>query len=215
LYDLRLALHFFFNDTATTEIALRCEKTVLTLAAKAQHESFRNVRAAKTWILENARGYAACLGVTQDARGVPQVATKSNQIAACTARAGYTLILTHGRKATEETAERVLHDYRARDTVEKIFDAFKTEDGQYRLRTANDNSVQGRFFLGFITLILRAEMEKKMRAADLHKSTTTPAVFDEMGKVKALVTRRGNRILLEVSKKQRTLLAALKLPEPT
>jgi hypothetical protein len=28
-----------------------------------------------------------------------------------------------------------------------------------------------------------------------------------------LVTRQGNRILLEVSKKQRTLLAALKLPE--
>ncbi|MEI7901576.1 MAG: hypothetical protein WCK89_15095, partial [bacterium] len=56
--------------------------------------------------------------------------------------------------------------------AETLFDAFKTEHGQYRLRTANDESVQGRFFLGFATLILRAELEKRMRAADLHKSMT-------------------------------------------
>ena len=97
--------------------------------------------------------------------------------------------------------------------AEKLFDAFKTEHGQYRLRTASDDSVQGRFFLGFATLALRAELEKRMRAAGLHKTMTDAAVLDELGKAKALVTRRGNRILLEVSKKQRTLLAALKLPE--
>jgi hypothetical protein len=38
------------------------------------------------------------------------------------------------------------------------------------------------------------------------------AVLDELGKAKALVARSGNRILLEVSKKQRALLAALKGP---
>ena len=60
---------------------------------------------------------------------------------------------------------------------------------------------------------MRAELEKRMRTADLHKSRTTAEIFDELGKLKALVTRQGNRILLEVSKKQRTLIAALKLPE--
>jgi len=158
---------------------------------------------------------ASCLRVVAETDGTARVEPKPNRIAAATARAGYTLVLTRGRTDTDGTAETVLRDYRARDTAEKLFDAFKTEHGQYRLRTANDESVQGRFFLGFATLILRAELEKRMRAADLHKSMTDASVVDELGKAKALVTRQGTRILLEVSKKQRTLLASLKLPELT
>jgi len=121
-------------------------------------------------------------------------------------------VLTQGRETAAETAESVLGDYRARDTAEKLFDAFKTEDGQYRLRTASDPSVQGRFFLGFLTLILRAELEKRMHTAQLHRSMTTANVFDELAKIKALRTRQGSRILLEVSKKQRALLSSLNLP---
>ena len=82
----------------------------------------------------------------------------------------------------------------------------------YRLRTASDESVQGRFFLGFVSLVLRAELEKRMHAAGLHKSMTDAAVLDELGKAKALVTRQGSRILLEVSKRQRLLLEALNIP---
>ena len=215
LDDIALTLHMYFDPGRHADISLRCEKTVLSLAAKASREIFRTGREAKAWILENAGANAACLCVIKGANGTKQIVTKPNQIAASTARAGYTLVLTHDREKTDETGEAVLRDYRARDTAEKLFDAFKTEDGQYRLRTANDNSVQGRFFLGFIALILRAEMEKRMHAADLHKSMTTASVFDELGKAKSLVTRQGNRILLEVSKKQRLLLAALKLPELT
>lgn len=212
LGDSELTLHLYFDPGRHSDIALRVEKNVLALTAKAGRETFRTRKEAKAWISENAGTHASCLGVAKDTKGNPQVITKPNQIAASTARAGYTMILTRGRKKVAETAESVLNDYRARDIAEKLFDSFKVEGGQYRLRTANDNSVQGRFFLGFITLILRAEMEKRMREADLHKSMTTVAVFDEMGKTKALRTRQGNRILLEVSKKQRTLLATLKLP---
>ena len=165
------------------------------------------------WIAEHAGPRASCLRVITEPDGAVRVAPKPNRIAAATARAGYTLVLTRGRAAADESAQNVLRDYRARDMAEKLFDAFKTEHGQYRLRTASDDGVQGRFFLGFATLVLRAELQKRMRAADLHKSLTDAAVLDELGKAKALVTRQGNRILLEVSKKQRTLLAALKLPE--
>jgi hypothetical protein len=207
--DVELSIHLYFDPGRHAEIAVRFEKNVLALAEKANQENFRHPRDAKRWIRENAGVHASCLTI---AKGTTRVLTKPNQIAAVTARAGYTLILTRGREKVAETAESVLQDYRARDTAEKLFDAFKTEDGQYRLRTAHDESVQGRFFLGFITLILRAELEKRMHAAELHKSMTTAVVFDELGKIKALQTRQGNRILLEVSKKQRNLLASLKLP---
>lgn len=211
--DATLAAHLFFDPGRHGEMTLRFEKTVLGLADKAARETFRDWREARRWIGENAGARASCLRVAVGPDGVIRVAIKPNRIAAATARAGYTLILTRGRTAADEVAENVLRDYRARDVAEKLFDVFKTEHGQYRLRTASDESVQGRFFLGFATLVLRAELEKRMRAADLHKTLTDASVLDELGKAKALITRQGNRILLEVSKRQRTLLDALKLPE--
>lgn len=211
--DAELAAHLFFDPGRHAESVLRFEKHVFGLAQKASRETFRDWRDARAWIAENAGGRAPCLRVLEEEGGRVVVAPKPNRIAAATARAGYTLVLTRGRETAEETAEAVLFDYRARDVAEKLFDAFKTEHGQYRLRTASDESVQGRFLLGFATLVLRAELEKRMRAANLHKTMTDAAVLDELGKAKSLTTVRGNRILLEVSKKQRTLLAALKVPE--
>jgi hypothetical protein len=212
--DVELTLHLYFDPGRHSDISLRFEKNVLALASKANRETFRNKREATLWIRENAGLHASCLGVSKTASGSAQIVTKPNQITSATARSGYTLILTHGREKGAENAEHVLRDYRDRDMAEKLFDAFKTENGQYRLRTAHDESVQGRFFLGFITLILRADIERRMRAAALHKSMTTANVFDELGKIKALRTRQNNRILLEVSKKQRLLLSSLQLPTP-
>jgi len=209
----QFSAHLYFDPARHSEQALRFEKTVRDFAAKAEREVFRSRRAAGVWLAENTGKHGACLRVTTGPDGKPRIIVQTAASASATARAGYSIILTRGRAPQEEIAERVLADYRARDVAEKLFDAFKTEDGQFRLRTAHDASVQGRFFLGFVTLILRSELEKRMRAAGLHRSSTTAGVLDELAKVKALSTRTGTRILLEVSKRQRLLLAALKLPE--
>jgi len=211
--DHLLAAHLFFDPGRHSAQALRFETLVLALADRATRERFRDARAARRWIAANAGTRAACLRVQTRADGAVRIVTRPARIAAATARSGYTLILTRGRDAADEAAEPVLRDYRARDAAEKLFDAFKTEHGQHRLRTASDESVQGRFFLGFLSLILRAELTKRMRAAGLHKAMTDAAVLDELGKAKALVTRQGTRVLLEISKRQRTLLTDLNLPE--
>jgi hypothetical protein len=211
--DIEMTAHLFFDPGRHAEMSLRLEKTVLGLADKADRETFRTWRDAKIWISENAGARASCLRVRVEPDGALRVVPKPNRVAAATAKAGYTLVLTHRRDTADEVADNVLRDYRARDLAEKLFDAFKTEHGQYRLRTASDDSVQGRFLLGFLTLVLRAELEKRMRIAALHKSMTDASVIDELGKVKTLLTCKGTRVLLEISKRQRTLLAALKIPD--
>jgi hypothetical protein len=92
---------------------------------KAARERFGNWREAKAWIAENAGGRAAGLRVANGEEGTPRIVPKPNRVAAATARAGYTLVLTRGREQAGETAEAVLRDYRARDLAEKLFDAFK------------------------------------------------------------------------------------------
>lgn len=215
LDDSTLSAHLFFDPSRHASSVLRFEKHVFGLVEKASRETFRTWREAKAWIAENAGNCAACLRVEAPEGATPRILAKPNRVASATSRAGYTLILTRGRQQDEEIPEALLHDYRARDLAEKLFDAFKTEHGQYRLRTTSDAGVQGRFLLGFATLVMRAELEKRMHAANLHKSMTDANVLDELGKLKSLVTRKGTRILLEVSKKQRTLLASLKVPEVT
>lgn len=213
--DATLAAHLFFNPARHAEAALRIEKQVFALVEKAARETFHDGREARTWIKENAGPRAPCLRVDVDEDNCTRVVPKPNRIAATTARAGYTLVLTRKRAPADEIPQAVLRDYRSRDLAEKLFDAYKTEHGQYRLRTTSDEGAQGRFFLGFAALVLRAELEIRMHDANLHKHMTDANVLDLLGKAKALVTRKGNRILLEISKKQRELLAALKVPELT
>ena len=213
--DPRIAnAHLILNTNRRAEMAGRYEKAVLTVATMAAKETFTTLAEAKSWLFENGGRYIRCLGVKYDPdREEFIIMRKPNKISTATARMGYTLILSAGLDEVAEKPELLMDYYRGRDAVEKLFDSLKNEDGQHRLRTASDDSAQGRFFLGFISLILRAEMNRRAGASGLRKSWTLPTLLDELGKVKAATTKSGKRILLEVSKKQRELVAKLNLPK--
>ena len=109
----------------------------------------------------------------------------------------------------------VLENYRARDKVEKLYDCLKNEDGQHRLRAGNDRSAYGRFFLNFIALIIRSELDKRMRKSKLRNRMTTARLLDELGKIKSVTTASGKNILLEITKKQRELISSLEIKKIT
>lgn len=213
--NVKLSAHLFFDPERHIDSMMRVEKQVLDIVDKANDEQFKTLNAARQWINDNVKSRASCLRYFQADDGAIKVDFKPASLASASARSGYTLIITHHKKDVQETATSVLDNYRNRDMVEKLFDFLKTEHKQYRLRTANDDSVEGRFFLGFITLIIRAELEKRMRVAKLHKKMTTANVLDQAGKIKSFTTVNGRRILLEVSKAQRQLCSSLKVPEIT
>jgi hypothetical protein len=204
--------HLFLNLQKRADMVSRFEKGVLTVESKAGAENFPDARSAWAWLGENGGRYQKCLKVEQDGDGAVSIVRKPNKISAATARMGYTLILTTGAMTEPE---EVLEAYRGRDNVEKMFDAFKNEDGQRRLRTADDDSAQGRFFLGFLAMAIRGELNRRAKTADLKKAWTLPSIIDELGKVKSVTTKSGKRILLEVTKKQRKLVSDLKVAEIT
>lgn len=212
--DRKAEGHLMVDMSRRAEMTGRFEKAVLTIEGEAAKESFATLWEAKTWLHENAGKYSRCLGIERSREGDAFVIVrKPNKISSATARMGYTLALSAGVEGVSENPELLLDHYRGRDAVEKLFDSLKNEDGQHRLRTSNDNSAQGRFFLGFIALALRAELSGRVREADLRKNWTIPTLLDELGKVKAVTTQKGKRILLEVTKKQRELVSKLKLQQ--
>ncbi len=59
--------------------------------------------------------------------------------------------------------------YRNKDVVEKSFDNLKNDLDLHRLRIHSDAAMEGRIFIGFISLILMSYIREKMRVHDVYK----------------------------------------------
>ena len=57
-------------------------------------------------------------------------------------------------------------------------------------------------------------MEHRLEASALHKDLTVPEILAELARLKAVRFQSGRRVLLEVTRKQREIIAALDLPGP-
>ena len=207
-----LEAHLFFEPTRRAERVHRLEKTVFALESKAAEETFEYRAEAIQWLAENARGLAKCFAVENAEDAVFRIRRKPRAVALAAARLGYTLVLA---SRPGLTAEEVLKDYRTRDQAEKLFDSLKNEHDQRRLRTGIDENAEGRLFLAFLALVLRAELENRMRKADLLRKVTVAQFFAQMRKIKAVKTQSGKRFLLEMAKRRRQLLAAVAVPLPS
>lgn len=203
--------HLFFDLRRHADRTAELEERVFALEDKAARETFADPAQARRWLAENARQLAPCLGLEKSADGRLVLRRRPRAIAARSANAGYQLVLcdTLGRDPVA-----VLSDYRSRDRAEKLFDLLKNEDGQHRLRTGQQTVAEGRVFLAFLALVLRAEVENRLRAAGLLRKITVAEFLAEMGKIRAIRLPDGTRLLREVSKRQREWLADIGLPPP-
>lgn len=100
----------------------------------------------------------------------------------------------------------VLNCYRERDSIEKIFDIFKNEIDGNRIRVHSQWSVEGKFFLKFITLIIYMRIARIMRDHKLFDKYSIKEMIRELKKIKLTIVNSEEQIISEVTKKQRTLL---------
>jgi transposase len=110
--------------------------------------------------------------------------------------------------------EEVLARSRGRDRIEKLLDTLKNEDGQHRLRSGNDRSVVGRLFVAFLALVLHRELERRMGKAGLLRQMSVVQFIAHMRKIKSVRMASGTRHLLEITKRNRDIMAAVGVPLP-
>ena len=206
-----LDAHLFFDPQRQTERVARLEEAVLAIEGKAAEETLAGLRDARAWLAENAPALRKFFAIRADAGGTCRIERKPRTVARAVSTMGYTLVLT---TRTGLSPAEALAEYRCRDQVEKLFDALKNEEGQHRLRTGVAESAEGRLLLAFAALVVRAALECRMRDAGLLDKMTTAEILGQMRKIKAVTTRSGKRILLEITKRQRDLFARLKVPLP-
>jgi len=146
----------------------------------------------------------------KDDNGIIRTERKRNALTACENACGRMVILSSSR----ESWDKVLMRYRGRNDIESDFRILKSHLSGGVKCLQNDVSADGMIFIQFLALILHCELFRRLRESAIYKKYWIPDIMNELGKLK--VTLIGKKwILNEVSKKQRTILEALRVAVPT
>ena len=138
----------------------------------------------------------------------------TRDLAAIDARAGRfgRIVLLDSSKA--EGAEKPLEDYLRRDSVEKVFDSLKNEMDSGRARIHSQAALEGRLFVFMLGLVLRSAMMARLAKSELDGKLSFPEVVSALKRLRVAIHADGVTRLLEVTKKQRQIFAALGVAEP-
>lgn len=112
--------------------------------------------------------------------------------------AGYFALLSHNMN---NTTEEILHLYRKKDLIEKAFDNIKNYIDCNRLRVHYDETMRGKMFVIFISLILKSVIDTKI------KNTTVKKIINELKKIKLQRLNNGEEYIAPLTKKQKDILA--------
>ena len=111
-------------------------------------------------------------------------------------------------------AESIIGMYRSRDAVEKDIDVFKNQLDGKRIRAHNGNTVSGRLFIKFLSMILHAKLSSTIKSNKSLKHYSVREILYELRKIKVNTFKEGSEFISEISKKQRTILEVFNIEIP-
>jgi transposase len=124
-------------------------------------------------------------------------------------KAGYFVFLTTDLSCSSEELIRI---YRGRDVIEKNFEQLKNGLEFQRLRTHINPTTEGKVFVGFLALILRSFLLNKIKTNAESKKMTFDKVLMELKKIKTVTMTDMQKILIPLTKTQKTILSVLDIP---
>lgn len=209
--ELDAHIYWDYNRHSAQEKDL--ESKIFQLCAKSRKDTpdgFLTEEDLSLWIKENAKSFAPLLKSKNQGLRF-EVDRDIDAIETMLGKKGFAIVLTTKIGAS---GVEILDDYRSRDKVEKLFDILKNENGQNRLHSGNHHAVLGRLFIAFIALIIHTELENRMKKANLIKKYSVSELLAILRKLECVTMESGNRYLMEITKTQREIFNALKIPEP-
>jgi transposase len=101
--------------------------------------------------------------------------------------------------------------YRERDLIEKGFRLMKQDLEVLPLKTHKEETTRGYLFIHFLATVIRMRLHVMMRDAGLAELYSVQKLLLELEKVKKCELANGEIIISEISKRNRTILDALKI----
>lgn len=123
---------------------------------------------------------------------------------------GYFVILTNDSK----DSEYILNVYRTKDVVEKSFDNIKNELDLERLRIHSDEAMEGRIFIGFISLIITSYIRGIMEDKNLYSIYSLSRLYSELKKLRLIQFKNGKQVLTELTSNHKAIFKAFNIKTP-
>ena len=133
------------------------------------------------------------------------VSLRKNAISQAINKMGKFILLYRGEFSWVEC----LWLYRSKDVVEKGFDVLKNDIDFMPANLRTNSSLRGYLFIAFLALILRMKLLRMMIDAELNKRYSVEGLLTELEKIKIMVLPDGEKVVTEITKKQREILDAL------
>ena len=203
-------VHLFYNDKKTSDEHQRYLAFLLTVEEEVAEKEWSSTSRLTRFLEDNLPGWRQCFRVVEEEDEVT-VERKRDEITQATERHGVFILLTN----TELPAEKALEYYRRKDGVEKVFDTMKHGIDMKRLRVHSRTSVKGLLFIEFLSLIVYSEIQRVLRTTGLGKKMTVEQMFYELKKLSVIEIDEKNPLLTELTRKQKDIFEAFKIPLPT
>jgi transposase len=104
--------------------------------------------------------------------------------------------------------EDILYYYRAKDADEKLFDQIKVDMQGGRVRTHNERTTDGKIFVTFVALVIRAYMLGKLGKYIAANSTSLKKMLNKLENIVIISGASGCRFTKALTKQQKDILAS-------
>jgi transposase len=211
--------HIFFNMVKSIEEKKSLYTYVSTLAEKARNDPENSKLIAE---------YNKYLTIKKENDCKPIVTIKQDVLDEEVSHAGWMILISNQIK----DVKKALSIYRAKDAVEKGFYRLKNSLDLNRLRVHSDDAhrtdvfdervplalnlrlaMQGKLFLGFISLILMSHIHHVMTSTKQYKFMSMKELTKEMEKLRIQYIA-GNRILFPLTKSHKNIFKIFGLENP-
>ncbi|MDR1656096.1 MAG: transposase, partial [Deltaproteobacteria bacterium] len=118
---------------------------------------------------------------------------------------GFFLLFSTDMKATPEDS---LYYYRAKDSDEKLFDQIKVDMGGGRIRTHNERTTDGKVFVTFIALAIRAYILGQLGEYLAKNSSSLKRALNKLENIYVVYSNGRYRFTKALTKQQKEILAS-------
>ncbi len=205
-----LNAYIYFDKRKRLESEERLIERIIEAEEKVDERHFQDREAVGKYLSQHAAELKKFFDIRK-AKGFYVVRKNKARIDDAIKQMGYVIILT----TRIMNPNQIILLYRNKDCVEKCFDNMKNELSSNRLRVHSTDSMEGRLFVTFLSLILSSGIHNTMREKALNKKYTLEEIMYELKKLKMIRLQNQRKVLTEITKTQKELLKKLVNEIPT
>jgi transposase len=202
--NCRLNAYIYFDKRKRLEGEERLIQRIIEAEEKVLDRRFQDREAVRKYLFQHAADLEKVFDIRK-VKGSFVLNRNTGRIDKVIRQMGYVIILS----SRSMNPKKIILLYRNKDCVEKCFDNMKNELSTNRLRVHSTESMEGRLFITFMSLILSSWIHKTMREKSLSNKYTLEEVMYELKKLKMIRLQNQRNVLTETTKTQKELFKKL------